>query len=305
MCDNWEFALKHARGRYVTYIGDDDALLPNGADRIIELIGSRPSRVYMWMPPIYKWPMDGRPAAIGYLPQSPAAHAIDLRQLARMVIKQGGWRYYHLPGVYHCAVETEVLSAIAKRVGRVFRSTQPDLYTSMSVPAVVAEALHIGAPASVNGHSARSNGAALNALDGKAVLERYINEFGDYHPHPSLSLELPLNARLVMDAIFLACDDFPELYRDTPLNHDMMLAFLCKQGLVSKSLVLGRWRALSRRHSLNVARFTAYAIAFEFGNIRRRWLNRFGQRGPFAQWLPADIFSFAVEYDAWAREEAR
>src|ERR1700730_16260932 len=33
MCDNYEFALQQARGKYVIFIGDDDAVMPHALDK--------------------------------------------------------------------------------------------------------------------------------------------------------------------------------------------------------------------------------------------------------------------------------
>src|SRR5215207_8249326 len=43
MSDNWEFALGKARGEYIVYIGDDDAMMPGGINRLETLIQERQS----------------------------------------------------------------------------------------------------------------------------------------------------------------------------------------------------------------------------------------------------------------------
>ena len=56
MKSNWEFAVSKAKGDYVTVIGDDDALMPDGllfAERIIKLSGTP---VLYTGSPTYKWP---------------------------------------------------------------------------------------------------------------------------------------------------------------------------------------------------------------------------------------------------------
>jgi glycosyltransferase involved in cell wall biosynthesis len=170
MCDNWEFALAQARGRFIVYIGDDDAILPNGIDRLTGFIQSNPSRAYGWTRPLYRWPIDGQPAEATYIPKASPVRELDLVAMARFVIRHGGWRYYLLPGVYHAAVERDVLDAMGKETGRVFRSTQPDLITSMSVPAFVPRAVQLDRPVTLIGYSSRSNGASLIARDGQASL---------------------------------------------------------------------------------------------------------------------------------------
>ena len=64
MCDHWDFALLHAAGDYVMFIGDDDAILPGALDKLEASILSTHSLVYGWPKPIYVWPMDGKPARV-------------------------------------------------------------------------------------------------------------------------------------------------------------------------------------------------------------------------------------------------
>lgn len=301
MSDNWEFALTHARGRYVMFIGDDDAILPHGVDKLIGLMETHPSRAYMWTTPIYTWPIDGRPAEITYLPSRSGPRDIDLVKMARFVIRHGGWRYYKLPGVYHAAVERDVLDAIAKQVGRVFESAQPDVFTSMCVPAITPRAVHTEHPITLHGRSARSNGAYQIAKDGDAVIQRYIREFGEYQPHASLSPVIPLHARLVIDAVLRARDAFPNLYGTTVFSYDIMFAYLCKWGLMSKSFVLTNRSRFRQSHKFNALKFLAYATAFDIANVRRRLLTRATPKGPFSRDVPADVCEFAVQYDRWAR----
>ena len=297
MCDNWEFALSHVRGRYVLYIGDDDALMPNGLDRLMAFMGVNPSRAYTWPIPIYTWPIDVQPPEATYLPKLDRPRELDLVRLARFVMRYGGWRYYAIPGVYHAFVERDVLDSIRRQTGRVFRSTQPDLITSMSVPAFVSKAVHTGFPITVHGRSARSNAASLIAQDGTARLKRYIEEFGHYQLHPSLCPELPLYGNLVMDAILLARDTFPKLYGDTPFSYEAMLAFMCRSGWVSKRFVLSKRRRLKRYHPFNAMKFTAFLAFFETAALRRRVLNRIVGISRGARRVPNNVWDFAQQYD--------
>jgi glycosyltransferase involved in cell wall biosynthesis len=302
MCENWEFALTHVRGQYVMYIGDDDAVMPNGIDRLIELMAVRPSRAYLWPTPIYTWPIDGQSPEVTYIPRLQSQpHELDLVRMARFVMRYGGWRYYAIPGVYHALVEREVLHAIRRATGRVFRSTQPDLITSMSVPAFTQRAVHTGFPVTVHGRSARSNAASLIARQGRSGLQRYIEEFGEYRVHPSLCPDMPRYANLVVDAILLARDAFPELYGATAFNYDAMLAFLCRSGWVSKSVVLSHSRRLRRYHPFNPLRFIAYSTFFESAAVRRSVLNWISRRTQMSNTVPDNVYDFACQYDQWVR----
>ncbi len=38
MSEHWEFALSHAKGNWVTIIGDDDGLLPNAVKYLFQIV---------------------------------------------------------------------------------------------------------------------------------------------------------------------------------------------------------------------------------------------------------------------------
>src|SRR5262245_18569023 len=62
MSDNWELAVSHAEGEYVTVLGDDDALLLHAlaeASRLVDLFDVRALR-WAWM--FYNWPDHPLPA---------------------------------------------------------------------------------------------------------------------------------------------------------------------------------------------------------------------------------------------------
>ncbi|HEY5443446.1 MAG TPA: glycosyltransferase family A protein, partial [Pyrinomonadaceae bacterium] len=45
MPDHWEFALNHARGRFVTYLCDDDAWAPEALARVSQVLDSSDSKL--------------------------------------------------------------------------------------------------------------------------------------------------------------------------------------------------------------------------------------------------------------------
>jgi glycosyltransferase involved in cell wall biosynthesis len=299
MCDNWEFALQQARGDYVIFIGDDDAVLPHGIDRLAGLIRQHGLSAYMWTTPIYTWPIDDLPAAITYLPPFTSVRRMDLERMARFVMAHGGWKYYELPGVYHCAVARTVLQKIGQKAGRVFRTTQPDLFTSMAVPAFAREAVHTGIPVTLHGRSAKSNGGSSTAKDGPAVLQRYIREFGDYPIHGSLYPNLPIYANLLVDAFMVARDCFPEFYGSTAFNFSAMWAFLYKLQLVTKGFVLGHRTEIRKYHPFSAIKFLGHALVQDIAILRRRFLTGVQSTGPFSQSMPDNVFDFARMLSEW------
>ncbi len=292
MSDNWEFALEHARGNYVIIIGDDDAVIPNALDKLQVFIQANRSKVYSWPLHVYYWPIDGR-RPLARLASVRSAREMDLERLARRVISLGGWRYYKLPSIYHAAVEKRILDAIREKTGRVFHSTQPDVFTSMAIPAVADRALNIGYSVTVTGHSTKANSAKWLAKDGEANIMRYVREFGDYRVHQTLFPNVPDLAKFLPDAILVAMDKFPEFYGQMAFNYDAMWAFLCRLKLASRQEVL-RKRAQIRHYSpFNTARFLLYFAIQHAAVLRRTALDRCRKITKLTGHVPDNIRDFA------------
>jgi len=56
MTDNWELALSHTTGEYITIIGDDDALLPDALERCLALLNQYKVKMVTWFRWPYFWP---------------------------------------------------------------------------------------------------------------------------------------------------------------------------------------------------------------------------------------------------------
>src|SRR5438874_9674701 len=56
MSDNWELAVSHARGEFVTVVGDDDALLRHALSEADRLIRAYKTPLLQWAWAYYKWP---------------------------------------------------------------------------------------------------------------------------------------------------------------------------------------------------------------------------------------------------------
>lgn len=297
MCDNWDHALRHARGDYVIFVGDDDAVIPGAIDRLRVLIGERPHDVYMWTTPTYIWPIDEHDPVVEDERGSERPHELDLKAMARFVIANGGWRYYRIPGTYHAAVSKSILDTIRDRTGRVFHTTQPDLFTSMAVPVFARSCLHTGQAITIQGRSAKSNGGASVARDGPAVQARFIAECGQYRVHPTLFPNAPTIANLICDAILVAKDQFGEFYEGVEFNYEAMWAFMCRLGLVSRRDVLKNRFAFRRYHAFKVPAFLLKLVVHDLSALRRAVLNS-AQRQRVSAKPPNDIWLFARQLAA-------
>jgi glycosyltransferase involved in cell wall biosynthesis len=294
MSDNWEFALGKARGEYIVYIGDDDALLPGGLHRLESLICEHQSDVYMWGPSIYFWPIEDRKATIEYLQPAQPIHEMNLGRMAASVIAHGGWRYYRIPGTYHCAVSTKILEKIRTRTGRLFHTTQPDVFTCMAVPVFAKTCLYTGTAISVHGASAKSNGAAEVSKYGAAVRAKFASEYGNYQIHSTLYPKAPITLNLIADAFLVAMDKFPEFYGKMKFNYEAMWAYMWLNKLVSFREVIKNRSDISRYHSFSTPAFLFHITILSAVGLRRQIIKKFRRMENPRLNIPDNIRDFAT-----------
>jgi glycosyltransferase involved in cell wall biosynthesis len=294
MCGNYEFAVEHARGDYVLIIGDDDAVIPGKLDFLLEKLREAPEPlIHTWPLHIYDWPVSGAPARLTYRAGTGAPYEIDLRARARFAMTMGGWKYYELPSPYHSAVPRSILDALRQRTGKIFHSTQPDVFTAMAIPAFAERAINLNQPISFNGRSARSNGLGFIAKSAVANIERFILEYGDYRFHPSLYTGVTGQANMIPDAILVARDMFPEIYDGAEFGYGPMWAYVCRLRFASHWEVLRKRRLISQAHPFSVGRFMFYSVIHEASALRRTLLNRVAAKGGLGAAIPDNIHDFS------------
>ncbi len=264
MCDNYEFALEHSKGEYVIFIGDDDAIMPGAVDTLELTIESNPSLVYCWPMPLYTWPKNGKTASVYYVPLNTHPSKINLKKLAARfiaVMRESG----QLPSPYHGAVAKSILDTIRKQTGRVFHSTQPDLFTSFALPAFCDTALNVGYAVTVAGRSPKANSAVAYGKDSRVNTEKMIQEYKDYQIHPSLFPGIDILANVLQDAILVAMDKFPQCYGNLHFNYNAMWAFIIQQAgyfkwNISIKEVIQKRRQIRQYHPFNIPQFLKHVM---------------------------------------------
>jgi len=308
MCDNYEFGLEHARGEYVIIIGDDDAIMPGAIDALLLTMKSNPSLVYYWSYSVYTWPKNGKNASAYYVPYNHLPRKINLKKIAYRfiaVMRESG----QLPSPYHGAVAKSILDTIRKQTGRVFHSTQPDLFTSFAIPVFVDTALNVGYIVTVAGKSPKSNSAIAYGRDGRAIYEKFLKEYGDYKIHRSLFPGIDLLANVIQDSILVAMDKFPQFYHSIDFNYNAMWAFIVSQAGYFKwniniKEVIQKRRQIRQYHSFSVLQFLKYCIInklvawYSYRNpiaLYRSFQRKIMKIGPFSNGAPDNISDFVKQ----------
>lgn len=310
MSEHWDFALEHADGKYVTFIGDDDAVMPGGIDRLLELMSRLPSDVYTWPRDGYVWPMNGRPGRLEYIASLGAPFTFELPTLARKIARRGGWNWGRLPCLYHSLVRRQITEEMKRKAGRVFDSLAPDIFTAFTLPALAERAVNVGRGITVSGYSPKSFGGAVRGGRTRVrILDQFIAEYGGFQLHPRLFPGIPELMNELPDALLKAMDAYPELYRGINVDFNLMWIAILRMakgfGLsLALNEVIRRRREIARYHSLSPIRLALYST-FPFQRLSGLWsfakYQRHLRTNPLkdlAKAAPANIYDLVREIDA-------
>ena len=299
MCDNWDFAFRHVRGRYAIVIGDDDALAVGAIPDLERLVSERPFPIYYWESNIYKWPSKESGPRLFYRARSSRTEVVALRPRVEFSFRWGGFRYMRLPLLYHALVSMDVLGRIRQRTGRHFHSTLPDVFMAFALPVFCDEALWIGR--SMTHYGVTEDRSATHTLGKEeselaAKLDRFLREYGDYSLHPTLCPAVPLLVNVIPDTMLVARDFFPDYYRDIPFDYDAMWAFLWRYWRFDTiSGIAARRREFRRYHPFHPVRYWGIIsahLASEGRMALRRLPGRSRTDVPMPD-CPSNIFDFA------------
>ena len=161
MTDNWELALQHATGDYVTVLGDDDGALPDAVEIAEEIHKVWPGALLTWRPLIYFWP-NTFIEAYRNLVHMHLGSRVEERS-ARALLKDVyacKKLYDELPSLYDSFVPRNLIERIRAKYGRYFLSLSPDIASGL-INALIAETyIYSYRPLAIRGISYHSTGTS-------------------------------------------------------------------------------------------------------------------------------------------------
>lgn len=159
MSHNWEFALSHVTDGWVTFIGDDDGLMPDALNTVANIIETAGVDAIRSTCCTYHWPaVMGNEHGQLIVPMSSGTEMRNASHWLKKVMR-GTAKYPQLPVIYHGGfIHISALNKIRNKTGTFFRSCTPDLYSAVAVASVVDRFLYLHAPLAVNGVSKHSTG---------------------------------------------------------------------------------------------------------------------------------------------------
>jgi glycosyltransferase involved in cell wall biosynthesis len=229
MTGNFEFALTHATGDYVMYLGDDDGLAPDALSRVSEIVQETRLDAVISSQAQYHWPNALDELSRNRLVFS-AKPGYEIRPASDVLRRVLDFKlsYTELPGAYAGFVSRRVLCAAMDK-GVYFHSITPDAYSGIVNAAILDSYVYVHTPFCLAGLSGRSNGASqlgrVGSQDaGSRESVRYENE-NDLPYHPSL-VYCPSYEIIMAEAFFQAKDHVPgvtEFHLDVHLLCDIAL----------------------------------------------------------------------------------
>lgn len=177
MSQNWEFALSHIHSGWVTFLGDDDGLLPGAIARLDDILAEYPSEAINSAFCHYTWPGGGWSHGAKLLvPTNKGVKYLDSRtQLASVMA--GRTSFSRLPWLYHGGFATiDVINRARDASGLFFMSQTPDAYSAIALSSVTDKYLRIESPLVVAGSSIHSTGASTIRRNKPEPYNKFLSE---------------------------------------------------------------------------------------------------------------------------------
>lgn len=172
MSAHWDFVLSQVTGDFLTFIGDDDGLMPECIKKvknIISQIGQIPLHHALAN---YCWPdfsNEGKRNTVAFIHAAGCGGEMVQSDIFLEKIANGRARYVDGPMVYHNFIPTNLLRRLAVD-GVFFRRSSPDLYSSIAIAAKTPQFFSTRELLTLSGQGAKANGAAVQLGKGNGFL---------------------------------------------------------------------------------------------------------------------------------------
>jgi hypothetical protein len=271
MSHNWEFALSHVSEGWVTFIGDDDGLMPealNTVARIIETAGVDAIRSTCCT---YHWPaVMGNEHGQLIVPMSSSTEMRDAAQWLGKVMR-GTAKYPQLPVIYNGGfIHISALDKVREGTGSFFRSCNPDIYSAIAVASVVDRFIYLQTPLSISGVSKHSTGnSAFSVKKSKGIepITAFLSEsniplHSDMLVHENGSLPISFHA-LVYETYLQSA----ALRNDTDArDHRQQLEIILATAGAHRESIEKWGRLFAEKHGID------FTSAMRAAAIKRTWL---------------------------------
>lgn len=163
MSENFEFALSHVKGNWVTIVGDDDGLVPNAVSRFFSMVEGTNIRVVSSLACGFEWPgvADDEESRLICLHHEgdTKKEMRPARRYLEKVLKNGD-SYKDLPCLYTGGfMRMDLINEVSqKSAGNIYLSKIPDVYSGVVACCIEEQFLYVWEPLAIGGASRHSNG---------------------------------------------------------------------------------------------------------------------------------------------------
>ncbi len=156
MSENWHRALAACRGEWITFIGDDDGLMPMALPRVDALISAHPVDSLHHRYAVYAWPCADATGQGNRLQISLEDEVHTLSARSQLTAMMRDPRSAPIPLPYHGWIRRSLI-ARATTHGRLFSGKDPDTFAGILLAAYTDTFVSVSRPLSMVGISGTSN----------------------------------------------------------------------------------------------------------------------------------------------------
>lgn len=188
MSDNWEFALSHARGKYITVLADNDGFINGSLEYLYkQLCKFNMPHIIRWEKNSYYWPdLDVHYTKRLGLKTGVQTKVLNELDVANDVLN-GKASFHKLPMIYCSVISASLIDELKSKTKDIFCSRSPDIYSGFAFLHLAKEYISLDTPITINGTSKKSNGfnCSLNQNNIKSEFQA-LNESSGYLRHKYL-----------------------------------------------------------------------------------------------------------------------
>ncbi|MCL1141560.1 glycosyltransferase family A protein [Shewanella gaetbuli] len=191
--DNFEEAISHATGEYITVIGDDDIINPEIINVLSVFSKFNIDSIVPSTNLFFLWPESGVTNKVtsgnefftfSVKPFSGQLKYVNSRVELQKLLSNGGVDYlsYNIPRLYHGIVKKSLLDKIKSKYGRLFEGLTPDIYIACLIAAESETCIRLDYPLTIPGACKSSGSVASDtgAHTGELSQAPHFNYRGTY-----------------------------------------------------------------------------------------------------------------------------
>lgn len=288
--ENFENAMNHVSGEYVTMIGDDDGL-SSLLLLVVNLMKKNrnealvaPFVTYYWPDVVSKSLINNFSGKLFLKKYNYKFKDINVKNEIIKSLRLGGGSLCNLPRMYYGIIRRDVLEKVKDKSGFFFPGPSPDMANAFSSATVISSLLLFDAPLFIAGNSPKSaaglglSGKHVGDIEGNPMLPidchlRWSKLVPRFWSGPTIWAESLLKAAELMGEIkYIKAFNYPRLYANCLTFHPeykVEIKDCIKQYTISNSSIYVQFKVKVEQISIVILR-----LKFLFYNLLRRFSGR-------------------------------